>query len=109
MAVRAGYYRHRMHIAKDSGERNRFGGSAGKRELVQSPWCKVRTISDNENNGEQTVDQLLLEFEMRYSRSIENPDASMYVIYRDVEYDIISCINKDMRNEKLIILGKKRR
>lgn len=109
MAVRAGRYRERMQILDDVGERNQFGGSTGKTKVVQKPWCKVRVVSDNENDGEQTVGQLILEFEIRYSKSLENPTTSMFVLYRDQEYDIISAINPYMQNEKLLVTAKKRR
>lgn len=109
MSVRAGRYRERMTVMRDAGTRNQFGGSTNGRTKVQVPWCKIRTISDNENAGEKTTGQLILEFEIRYSKSLENPTSDMFVIYRDVEYDIISVINENMMNEKLFILGKKRR
>lgn len=109
MAVRAGRYRERIVVMKDSGVRNQFGGSTHGRTKVQSPWCKVRTISDNENDGEKTTGQLIIEFELRYSKSLENPSSDMFIVFRDVEYDIISSINENMMNEKLFIMGKKRR
>lgn len=109
MAVRAGRYRERMNVMRDSGVLNQFGGSTNGRTRVQRPWCKIRTVSDNENNGERTTGQLILEFEIRYSKSLENPSSDMFIVYRDVEYDIISAINENMMNEKLFIMGKKRR
>ncbi len=108
MAVRAGRYRERMEVRRSSGERNQFGGATDATTLVQKPWCKVRHISDNENDGVQTVSQLILEFEIRYSKSLENPTSDMTIIYRSVSYDIISVINPYMLNEKLVILGKVR-
>ncbi|AGG58294.1 head-tail joining protein [Vibrio phage 3.058.O._10N.286.46.B8] len=109
MAVRAGRYRERLSIMSDSGKRNDFGGSTNERTLVQSPWCKVRVVSDNENDGERTTSQTILEFEIRYSKSLENPSGDMFVTYRGLEYDIISVINQHMLNEKLLIMAKKRR
>lgn len=109
MAIRAGRYRERMKVLKPSGTKNQFGGLTSDKELVQSPWCKVRFISDNENDGEQTVSQTILEFEMRYSKSLENPSSGMFIEYRGKEYDIVSIENQELRNEKLIIMGKLRR
>lgn len=109
MVVRAGRYRERINVVKDAGLRNQFGGSTNERTSVQRPWCKTRTISDNENDGDKTVGQLILEFEIRYSKSLENPSSDMFIEYRNIEFDIISVINPDMRNEKLLIMGKKRR
>lgn len=109
MVVRAGRYRERINVVRDAGARNQFGGSTNERVSVQRPWCKTRVISDNENDGEKTVGQLILEFEIRYSKSLENPDSGMFVIYRNDEYDIVGVINPDMRNEKLLITARKRR
>lgn len=109
MAVRAGRYRDRMMVKKDTGKRNQFGGSSNEKTVVQKPWCKVRVVSDNENSGEKTVSQLILEFEIRYSKSLENPTGDMFIEYKNTEYDIISVINPYMVNEKLLIMAKKRR
>lgn len=109
MAVRAGRYRERMEVMADAGKRNEFNGSTNERVVVQKPWCKVRVVSDNENSGEKTVSQPILEFEIRYSKSLENPSSDMFVVYRKNEYDIISVINQYMLNEKLLIMAKKRR
>lgn len=108
MPVHAGQYKDRIAVKRDTGERNAFGGSKNTTKVVQRPWCKVRTISDNEVNGTNPKGQLILEFEMRYSKSLENPTNDMFIEFRGKQFDIISALNLNMRNEKLVIMGKMR-
>lgn len=109
MAVRAGRYRNRIQIVKDAEKRNKYGGSTNERVVVQAPWCKTEVISNNENSGTKDVSQLIIEFEMRYSKSLENPEGDMYILFKGQEFDIISVINPYELNEKLKIMGKRRR
>lgn len=109
MAVHAGKYKDRITVKGDGGQRSQFGGSTLEKRVIQRPWCKVRHVSDNETNDERPTGQLVLEFEVRYSISLENPTTDMFIEFRGIEYDIISAMNVNMRNEKLLILTKQRR
>lgn len=108
MAVSAGRYRHRIKVLKRTNERDKYGGSENKRTEISYPWCKVTPISDTEDNGTTTVGQLILEFEIRYSKSLENPTSDMFIEFKGSEYDITSVINHLELNEKLKIMAKKR-
>lgn len=112
--VRSGRMRHRIKIIKDAVDENgdllrdEFGGLTGEKTVVAFPWCKVRHISDAEDEGTKTTGQYIIEFEIRYSKSLENPDSDMYILFKDVEYDIISAINLYELNEKLVMMAKTR-
>lgn len=108
MAVSAGRYRHRIKILKRTSERDKYGGSTDTMEQISYPWCAVKPLSDVEDSGEITVGQLKLEFEIRYSKSLENPTSDMFLTFKGEEYDIISVLNHLELNEKLKIIAIKR-
>jgi head-tail adaptor len=107
MAVMAGRYRHRIKIMKLSGEKDEYGAKTGN-VLVAHPWCKVSVINEVEISADRTTGQELIEFEVRYSKSIENPTSDMHIVFKDRDFDIVSVLNVLELNEKLKILGKRR-
>lgn len=112
MAVSAGRYRHRIRILKNSGERDEYGGQLETRVEVSKPWCKVRTLADNEIVGTTTEGQQMTEFEVRFSKSLEynlnTPNSEMFIEFKGSEFDITSVINYLELNEKLLITAIKR-
>jgi len=109
MAVSAGRYRHRIKILKDDGTRDEYGGSNGIRTQIANPWCRVLPLADVEHNSDvRTSGQELLEFEIRYSKSLENPTSDMFLEFKSQEYDIITALNYLELNEKIRIVAKKR-
>jgi len=108
MAVSSGKYRHRIKIYKTAKIRDEFGGSTNQRTLVANPWCKLRVLADVEYANLTTVAQTRIEFEVRYSSLIDNPTDDMWISFKNEEYDIISTINVNEINEKLLIVGKQR-
>lgn len=108
MAVSAGRYRHRIQIVKLSDQRDEYGGLTKERVQVSKPWCRVTPMADVENVGTATVGQALMEFEIRYSKSLENPSSDMFLIFKGKEYDIVTVLNFLELNEKLKIMAKVR-
>jgi len=109
MAVRAGRMRHRIEVVRDTGSRDEFGGSTNEREVVATPWCSLRVLSEVEDDGRHTgIGQTMIEFTIRYSKSLENPTSDMYVIFKGKEYDITGVVNHLELNEKLIISTRER-
>lgn len=112
MAVSSGRYRHRIRILKNSGERDEYGGQLETRIEISKPWCKVRTLADNEIVGTTTEGQLMTEFEIRFSKSLEaglnTPSSEMFIEFKGNEFDITSVINHLELNEKLLITGIRR-
>lgn len=108
MAVSAGYYRHRMKILDKPTERDEFGAPTGDDILISNPWCRAKPLAETEVGDKRVVAQELIEFEMRYSKSVSNPTASMFIEYRGVKYDIITVLNVMELDEKLRIVAKRR-
>lgn len=108
MGISAGRYRHRIKILKQADVRDEYGGFTVSRIQVANPWCRVTPLTDIEAVGSTTEGQLLTEFEIRFSKSLENPSSDMFLEFKNDEYDIISVINHLELNEKLKILAKRR-
>jgi len=108
MAINSGKYRHRIKIYTNSSARDVYGGLDNTRTLIANPWCKLRVLADVEVSGLTTQGQTRIEFEIRYSRSCIELTSDMFLVFKTNEYDIISIINPDEINEKLLITAKRR-
>jgi head-tail adaptor len=114
--MRSGYLRKRftlLGIEKDANGdpiRDAVGQLSTVKKVISRPWCAVTVISSSENTSSSgTVNQLTLEFTVRWSKQFENPTAEMEILFEGDTYDIVSVINPRMVKEKLIITAIKRR
>jgi len=108
MAINSGKYRHRIKIYTNSGVRDVYGGLDNTRTLIANPWCKLRILADVEVVGTTTQGQTRIEFEIRYARSCVELTSDMFIVFKSIDYDIISVINPEELNEKLLITAIRR-
>lgn len=110
MGMRAGRMRHKITVYKSDGSRDDFGAPvAGAKTVVATPYCWVKPVANTETSGSQTRDNYTVQFGIRYSKTLENPTPEMYIEFKGSEYDIVSVINHDEMNEKLLITATRRR
>ncbi len=108
MAVRAGRYRHRIQVMIPSTERDAYGSTVGY-DVLQRPWCSVTPISESKTFLDAAISsEYTVEFEVRYSKELENPTSDMYIIFKDRIFDIVEVINVMEINERLRIKAVRR-
>jgi SPP1 family predicted phage head-tail adaptor len=94
MAINSGRMNRRFVLMKPTTVLNDNGHSiSGDDKVVARPWCEVLSNSSTENNGNAVNSQETIIFRIRYSKMLDNPDPSMYILYKDNKYDITSAID----------------
>jgi len=106
--MRAGKLRHRIRLLRLTGDRDEFGGITDKKTVVSQPWCEILEVQDSEQSSKHDSNTETLKFCIRYAKSLENPDNTMYIEYNGVEYEIISVENYLKLNKKLHIVASRR-
>lgn len=115
MAVRSGRFRHRFELLKhatdENGDplRNDYGELTDEYEVVSRPWCNVVLVNSSENASTMITGQEQINFEVRYSKMLENPTNDMVIRFEGELYDITSSVDVYKRREKLTIFAIKRR
>ena len=110
MAVRSGRMNRRFALMQPTTVLNDNGHPISNDDKVVSrPWCEIISNSSSEDNGNAVNSQETITFKVRYSKSLENPDPTMYIVYKESHYDINASHDPRDTHEILLITAIRRR
>lgn len=108
MAISSGYLNKRVVILKLTKTQDDTGQLIQEYTLVQMPWTRVITKTDVEASASRVTNNATMTFIMRYSKSLENPNSTLYLGFKKQIYDIVSVINVNELNERMEVTAVRR-
>ena len=102
MAIASGKLFHEVTIEQRNDSRNAYGESIASWATCSSPYAEVRDLSGNELvQASQINSKITTRITVRYDSGIR---ATMRVVHKSRNYNIISVQNELERDEKMILL-----
>ncbi|HAV1497969.1 TPA: phage head closure protein [Vibrio parahaemolyticus] len=106
--INAGKMRHRIQIYDVVNTRGESGELINEKALFRTVSARIEHDRNEETGEVVRQAQDTVTFGIRYRKDLEYLDSSMYIVFRNREYDVESVINTDYLNRELLITCKMR-
>lgn len=106
--MRAGRMRFRVQIQQRSTSLDSYGQVADSWSTLATVWADCRTMSGKEFRESGAIQaENTVEFLCRWPFDQWTPAAELRIVFRDVQYDVISSMNKGERNRELLFVCRR--
>ena len=75
---------------------------------VSTNYCEVVNVDSREVSGNSVHGQETLTLRVRFSKQMDNPNTTAYIVFKGSEYDITTTNNLQYRNRYIDVLCIKR-